>query len=353
MEKRKKIPFVTIFIICAFCALLVFSFFLKENNKNILNLFQKISLEKKQLESEKDQLKTLLEEEAKKETVYRVTVVGDIMLDRGVKTRVKQNSGDYNFPFQFMKSHFSDSDYVFANLEGSVSSVGADTGKPFSFRFEPAVAPAIAAAGIDLVSLANNHILDWGRDSLCATTTHLEKVNVAFVGAGCNNDQAEKSTLVTLGNTKIAFLAYTEFYQGAHATATAPGLSEYSMTKIGEKIKALKENEKVDLVFVSMHWGDEYKPRANNYQVTTGYKLIEMGADLVIGHHPHVKQEIERYKNGWIIYSLGNFIFDQSWSKETMEGLMVDISIQNKKIISLEPIDLLINKDFQPTIEAI
>lgn len=283
------------------------------------------------------------------EKVFTIHALGDMMLDRGVKARVKGiGNNSYDFLFDKIRDTLDQADIVFANLEGSISDVGADTGKPYSFRFEPAVALALKNAGIDVVSLANNHMLDWGRDSLCATITHLNNAEIGFVGAGCNATEAEAPYIITLGNTTLGFLAYTEFYQGAHATDTRAGMTEYSIKKIKERIQSLKQDHDVDLVFVSMHWGDEYKTRAVPGQVSVGRELIDAGVDVVIGHHPHVAQEIERYGNGWIIYSLGNFIFDQSWSEETMKGLMAEIQVKNKRIYDIVPIPIRINNNFQP-----
>ena len=102
---------------------------------------------------------------------------------------------------------------------------------------------------------------------------------------------------------------------------------------------------------VSMHWGAEYKARATDVQVELGQKIIDMGADVIIGHHPHVDQEIERYGGGWIIYSLGNFIFDQSWSENTMEGLLAEIQIQNSRVYDVKPIPIQLNENYQPYIK--
>lgn len=285
------------------------------------------------------------------ERIYTIILGGDIMLDRGVEARIKNLGKTYDFPFEEIQPVLSQADLVFANLEGSMSSVGADTGKEFSFRFEPIAASAIKNAGIDIVSLANNHMLDWGRESLCETTRNLDSVLVRYVGAGCNSVSAEAPAVFNLGNSKVAFLAYTEFYKGAHATDERAGMSEFNMSKITERIKNLKQQEGIDIVMVSMHWGEEYKPRANDFQVTTGQALIDAGADVIIGHHPHVDQEIERYKDGWIIYSLGNFVFDQSWSKETMEAILAQVKIQNKHIIDLRALPFVINNNFQPSLE--
>jgi poly-gamma-glutamate synthesis protein (capsule biosynthesis protein) len=293
-------------------------------------------------------LQSDLQQQQEKENIYTIIAGGDIMMDRGVEGRIKKLGEDYNFSFDLIRADLEKADYVFANLEGSISDVGADTGKPYSFRFEPEVAGALAGGSIDGVSLANNHMLDWGRASLCETTKHLDIVGIDYVGGGCNSEIAERPLIKQFGNTFIGFLAYTEFYKGAHAVGETPGMSEYDLEKIAERISDLEKE--VDIVIVSMHWGAEYKDRATAAQVSIGQKIIDMGADVIIGHHPHVDQEIERYGDGWIIYSLGNFIFDQSWSKNTMEGILAEIRIQNGKVYDVRPIPIQLNENYQPFI---
>ncbi len=313
------------------------------------------SYDKHQQTQEVDELKNAiarlereLQEREAREKVYTMVAGGDLMLDRGVEAKIKKLGKDYDFAFDKVRDYLKSADLVFANLEGSLSDVGADLGSVYSFRFEVAVAQALADAGIDVVSLANNHMLDWGRASLCATTTNLRNVSIDFVGAGCNSAEAERPHMTTLGNTRIAFLAYTEFYKGAHATASKAGMSEYDMEKITARIAALKQEPNVDIVMVSMHWGEEYQNRATDAQVRLGQRLVDAGADVVIGHHPHVDQEIERYGDGWIIYSLGNFVFDQSWSEETMQGLLAEIHIQDGKILDVVPKPIQLNAHYQP-----
>lgn len=293
-------------------------------------------------------LQSDLEKQQEKENIYTIVVGGDIMMDRGVEAKIKRLDKDYNFSFDLIREYLIKADYVFANLEGSISDVGVDTGKPYSFRFEPAVAEALKQGGITGVSLANNHMLDWGRLSLCETTKHLDEVSIDYVGGGCNTEIAERPLIKEFGNTTVAFLAYTEFYKGAHAVGDTPGMSEWNLGKIKERITEL--NQQVDIVMVSIHWGEEYRDRATDEQVTLGQQIIDMGADVIIGHHPHVDQEIERYGNGWIIYSLGNFIFDQSWSENTMEGLLANIQLQNGRIYDIKPLPIQLNQDYQPYI---
>ncbi|MCA9352012.1 CapA family protein [Patescibacteria group bacterium] len=293
-------------------------------------------------------LKEQLTQQNEEDRIYTILAGGDIMLDRGVEGKIKSLGRNYNFAFDLIRDDLNHADLVFANLEGSISNVGVDTGKAYSFRFEPETAQSLYTAGIDIVSLANNHMLDWGRDSLCDTTKHLAQAGVHFVGAGCTADEAETPYIIELGTTRVAFLAYTEFYQGAHAVGDKPGMTEWNVDKITERITSIKQQPDIDLVMVSMHWGIEYEPRASTSQVTLGQTFIDAGADVVIGHHPHVVEEIERYGDGWIIYSLGNFVFDQSWSTETMRGLVAEIQVQNGRVYDIIPHSIQLNDHYQP-----
>lgn len=287
--------------------------------------------------------------------IYTFLVGGDMMLDRGVEGKtMSEGAGDWTFPFQLIAPTIQEADLAFANLEGSLSDVGADgRGGKLSFRFNPASASGLQYAGFDVLSLANNHILDWGRASLCATPKNLASVGIASVGAGCNREEAERPFITELGNTKMAVLASTVFYKGAHATETQAGIRELNNESILAQVRDLKENQGVDLVFLSMHWGEEYKTRSTKEQQDFAHVMLDGGIDVIIGHHPHVPEEIERYGKGWIIYSLGNLVFDQHISEETMGGMMANIKIQNKKILDIEPFHITINKSYQPFVDEV
>ena len=305
-------------------------------SEKLTNLEQIVQLEKQvNLQKEKNK-------------IYTMVVGGDIMMDRGVEGKIKKLAKDYSFPFEKITGYLKAADYVFANLEGSLSDVGKDQGGKYSFRFDIPVAQGLADAGIDAVSLANNHMLDWGRDSLCATTTHLKDVGINYVGAGCDVIDAEHIEYIEFGDTKIALLAYTEFHPWAKAGENRAGMSEWDVEKIQERIQNIKSEKQVDLIFVSMHWGEEYLDRAPDRIVKIGHDFIDAGVDVIIGHHPHVDQEIERYSDGWIIYSLGNLVFDQSWSTNTMEGLLVEIKVQDGRVYDIIPKPIKLNNNFQP-----
>jgi len=130
-------------------------------------------------------------------------------------------------------------------------------------------------------------------------------------------------------------------------------IEETITEKIKTEIQKIKNSKTADIIMVSLHWGDEYQNQSNLSQQNTARFLIENGADLIIGHHPHVAQEIEHYRNGWAVYSLGNFVFDQYFSKETMEGLMLRVVVKSKKILNIAPEEVRINNAFQPEIKSL
>lgn len=277
---------------------------------------------------------------------------GDIMLARGVENIWRKN-GDSRFPFLKIAEEIQKSDIAFANLEGPISQKGENQKIKYSFRFSPEVVDGLKFAGFDVLSLANNHIFDWGKEAVKDTVEILIENNIAPVGAGLNYLEANSPAILEAAGVKIAISAYETiepFSKYADADKDRPGKSSFDLERVKNEIAGLKQLKIADIVVVSLHWGDEYQTRSNKKQREIGRALVEAGADLIVGHHPHVAQEIERYKNGWIAYSLGNFIFDQNFSEETMRGLMLKAIIQNKKIVEIEPVEIKINNSFQPEI---
>ena len=283
------------------------------------------------------------------ETKVSLLFVGDIMLSRGVAGQIKKNNPDY--PFLLAADITQEADLAFGNLEGPISSRGEKQGSIYSFRADPSVVEGLKFAGFDILSLANNHIFDYGSTALLDTISYLGENNIDSVGAGKYFSEANQPVIKEIKNTKIAFLAYTNLYpRSLAAEEETPGISLFELEGIKKNIHQLKEIKKADIVIISLHWGEEYQNRSNEAQQKIAHGLAEAGADLIIGHHPHVIQEIEFYKGSWIAYSLGNFIFDQSFSPETMEGLALSVDIKNKEISKIQPLRVRINNTFQPEI---
>ncbi len=271
--------------------------------------------------------------------------VGDIMLSRSVGA-LMDKKGDYNLPFVHIAEFLKSVDLTFGNLENPVSSRGVKVGSKYSFRADPKTIEGLKYAGFDIVSIANNHIWDYGREAFLDTMTHLTQAGINFVGGGFNIEEAHKSIIKDINGVQIAFLAYTEFLQSVVAGKNSAGITRWDIEQIKKDIAAADQQS--DIVVVSFHWGDEYQTKHNQKQELFAKAAIDAGADLIIGHHPHVVQEVEQYKDGWIAHSLGNFVFDQSFSKETMRGLTLKVKISDGKITNIDQQPIIISNSFQP-----
>ncbi len=255
----------------------------------------------------------------------RIIFTGDIMLDRGVKSSVIKNyNGDYSKLFEQV-TWFKNADIVFGNLEGPVSDIGNNVGSEYSFRMDPKILNVLKNVGFSVVSFANNHVGDWNTAAFIDTLRRLEESSFVTVGAGKNSIDSEQVRIVEKNGMKIGFLGFSDVGPNwMVAKKDYPGILLASNPRRSEIISTAKSQ--VDFLIVSYHWGDEYTP-FNDRQKTLAETSIDAGADLIIGHHPHVVQDYSTYKDKLIFYSLGNFIFDQSFSPETQRGLIVDLTI--------------------------
>lgn len=242
----------------------------------------------------------------------KLLAVGDIMLGRSVGDLIKKYPQSPIYPFAEISSFFQYNDIVLANLEGPITDNGyeVNTDSCILFKFATSTAEDLAEAGINIVSLANNHTYNQGEIGFEDTQKFLEEANVASFGSQV--EENDKSLVIKeIKNKKIAFI----------------GLNNVGRYIDKEKTASLiaKAQEESDFTAVYIHWGTEYAEKENQAQKDLAYWLIDEGVDVVIGSHPHVTQPMEVYKNKMIFYSLGNFIFDQYFSQETQEGLMVQM----------------------------
>jgi poly-gamma-glutamate synthesis protein (capsule biosynthesis protein) len=288
--------------------------------------------------------------ERKKEKIT-LFFVGDIMLDRGVKYSIeKYGKGDYKFPFLKIVNELKKADILFGNLESIISDKGKKVGSIYSFRADPEAIEGLKFAGFDILSVANNHIFDYGREAMEDSFKRLKEAKIDYLGGGFNEKEACSPIIKEIGKTKIAFLAFsnlgTPLWAAKEKKSGICWLEKEKMERIINETK-----KKVDIVVVSFHYGEEYFSKPTQFQISISHSAIDSGANLVVGHHSHSVQPVEKYKSGWIAYSLGNFVFDQKFSKETMTGLMLKISIENSKIKEVIPIKIKINQFYQPEIE--
>lgn len=277
--------------------------------------------------------------------------VGDIMLDRGVEYMVyKHGSEDYRFPFLKIADELKKADIVFGNLESQISDKGHKIGTIYSFRAEPNAVKGLKYAGFNIVSVANNHSFDYDIPALEDSFKILKSAGIEYVGGGFNEEEAFSLKIMEVEDTKIGFLAYcdvgSKWWRPKGDNSGITFVTEKDVEEIKKKIKESKE--KTDILIVSFHSGDEYETQPNSSQTYLYRTLIKAGADLIIGHHPHVIQPIEDYPPGYIAYSLGNFVFDQGFSVNTMRGSMLKVLIKDKEIKDVGFEEIKMNEYFQP-----
>ncbi len=259
----------------------------------------------------------------------RIAAVGDIML--GGTAGPEMRKYGYDYPFERTRSLLKQAQIVFGNLEGPLTEGGAtETPKKYVFRSPPdKVAPALARAGFNIVSLANNHSLDYGPQGLEDTRAALEKAGIHGVGAGRNLAEARTPVYMVKGGVTVAFLAYSltfpeEFWAGPDKPGTAFGHEQDVRTDVAAA------RQTADIVVVSFHWGQEGKTELRDYQVQLAHAAIDAGASAVLGHHPHILQAVERYQDGVILYSLGNFAFG-SFSNIATRSVMALLTFRDRQ----------------------
>ena len=276
-----------------------------------------------------------------------MVLVGDIMMDRGVKRSVDANFGG-DFAALFANTQYlKDADIAFGNLEGPIAGSGRNVGSRFSFRMMPVVAGTLGDSGFDVVSFANNHVGDWDRAAFDETLLQLKEAQIQYAGAGVNYTDAATPRIIEVRGIKVGFLAATDVGPDwLKATEKSSGILLASDPKLSEIITTAKQS--VDVLVMSFHWGNEYSP-ANTRQQMLAYASIDAGADIVVGHHPHVMQKVEEYNGKLIYYSLGNYIFDQYFSEHTMRGMVATIMIdpETKAITHTEQVSPL-SRQFVP-----
>lgn len=264
----------------------------------------------------------------------KITLIagGDVMLGRSLGEGILQNGTSW--PFEYVSGLLSAADIAFVNLETTVGSGGEPVDKDFVFQSPPEAATSLSKAGIDIVSLANNHVFDYGPDGLLNTIDIVGGEGVATVGAG--RDQAEATQVIVLevGGLRVAFLAYVntppdsgsgfDLEATAKATDTTPGVNWLDVDRIPNDVELAKTVS--DVVVVSIHTGFEYQEVLSDIQTQAAHAAIDAGASLVIGEHPHVLQRIETYNGALILYSLGNFVFDFDYVDYSYEGLPSSLS---------------------------
>lgn len=298
-----KLLFIPIF---AFIILLIYSVSLYFINLNKLSPQVIFKIDSYQVQLMKEEL--LAEHEANK--TIRLLFVGDVMLADFVGVSIVEEKRN---PFQFMRDVFPKYDLVIANLECNISApeTGSKQPKAYAFKAPLESLRRLEYSGVDIVSLANNHTMDYGADALLEQIDLLDGINMKHFGAGKNIEEAFTPKYVEIKGYTFAFLGFNDIENiYGDATNSSPGFAFIERGREDLVINSIKEaRNNSDFVIVYPHWGIERSFTVNSTQKYWAKLFIDNGADLVIGAHPHVIQSMEEYKGKMIHYSLGNFVF--------------------------------------------
>lgn len=310
---------------------------------NILNVFSDKKSKNQTSRSDIVNVNTLpVLEEAKIELIFG----GDIMLSRQVNTNMEKYR-DYTWPTLSIASTTLKADIAVANLESSFlknASYEVLSGS-FSFKANPRAVSSLNFAGFDVLSLANNHALNQGKQGIIDTTDILRENSISFCGIGLSEEEARRSVVIERKGVKFAFLCYAYPDDASIAKNERAGIANMNEEKMADDVK--KNKNLADVIVVIMHAGTEYVTEPNLQQKDFARAAIDAGAGIVVGHHPHWPQTYEFYQEKPIIYSLGNLIFDQMWSNEVRQGLLLKMTWQ-KGIKELKFIPIKIYDYGQP-----
>lgn len=302
----------------------------------------------------------------KNDDYVTLTAVGDIMLGWGVEERIK--GGPSRYPFESVTPILKSSDITFGNLEAPLTTEskkavwdytkildkpviidGKTYGSSIYCKADPIAAERLSHVGFNVLSLANNHIMDYGQEGLNETLEVLAKHDIKTIGAGKNLLEARKPAIFRINGVNVGILAYCDTYiAGKRRPGVAP--TKY----IEQDIKNLKDN--ADFIIVSIHQGMDVSEYPLKSEIEQMHRIIDWGANIILRHHPHVVQGVEEYNHGIILYSLGNFVFDYTidplWKDldRAKHALLFRCQFAQNKIFNYEIIPVYLDESFQPIV---
>jgi len=264
--------------------------------------------------------------------------VGDINLGRSVGQILLKDSIEY--PFQLTGPVLRRHSVVFGNLESPITDQGGETRHPrdpYIFCAPPQAAKALGLGGFTVLSLANNHMMDYGIVGLTETIGFLDSAGILHTGGSKDLASHFSPAIIERGGVRVGFVAYTEFVNRKGGEGR---VSMFETERMHREVGAVQPS--TDIVVASYHGGKEYAAEPGERTLRQLRMLIDAGADVVIGHHPHVPQGIEQYKGKWIFYSLGNFVFLQPQREWTQKSFAVSMKVRKRSgVTSVEDVVLI------------
>ena len=288
--------------------------------------------------------------------VVTAIAFGDILTSRTVDKKMVA-AGDFLSPFRNVGPALKAADLAFGNFEGTISRDAQPLPGGTRFVSRVRAIDGFRYAGIDFLSLANNHTGDYGSDTLAETARLLREAGIAVAGAGTDLDEARAPAIIERNGVRFAFVTFNAIIGTAAAGDGSPGavrirmapwfpFSESDLAAVVNDVK--RARSRADVVIVVPHWGQEYVSKPNADQVRVGRALIDAGADMVVATHPHWVQGAELYKGRLIAYSLGNFVFDQTWSLETQQGAVLQLTFWGPRLVGASFVPVRIEDAHRP-----
>jgi poly-gamma-glutamate synthesis protein (capsule biosynthesis protein) len=291
------------------------------------------------------------------EPLVRLLFTGDIIPARCVYTR-HQAYSDFRHAFLELGPFLSGADITVGSLDSPLSDAGRPLGCVHTYNLlaPPQSVEGLSFAGFDVLTVATNHAKDCGSaggacdEALLDTVANLRAAGIAPVGAGNNLQEARSPAIVTVRGTRFAFLGYDDIASYYPAGESSPGTAPLDAASLRDDIA--RARQVADVVVVLPHWGVEYTTTPTERQRELTRIAIEAGATLVIGNHPHWVQATERIGGGFVAYALGNFVFDQDWSRETQQGVMLEAAFQGPTLVNVNLIPIHIQDMHQPVLAS-
>ena len=288
---------------------------------------------------------------------------GDMLFDRGVYETLRVKGKGADFPFDggtaeitghtccsgfgweqpvirrtgnggAMRKLIKGADLALANFENPAPDRFSWHTSKTVFTADPKLIDGVVRAGIDYVSIANNHIGDAGDAGILQTIANLKERGLKYSGAGKDLAAARKPAMLDARGIKVAVLGYDAIAKGYFAGKDETGSSQLSLTRARNDIKNARKAG-ADVVIVFPHWGTEYRRMPFAAQQQLARDIIDAGADMIIGNHAHYAAAMEVYEGKPIWYALGNFVFDQTWSEPTMEGITLELTFHGKELVQV------------------
>lgn len=300
-------------------------------------------------------LEKFLQDNYRKRPVNTITMVGDIIPSRHVAERMAEHGVD--FPFKRIAPRLQGADIIFGDLECPLSDLQEPPTSGTTFIAPSSTIKGLKLLGLDIVSLANNHSTDFGVQGFMDTVELLQANDIKYVGGGRDYREAHSPVVMESRGVRFAFINYNSIKESIDPGENGPGVAWVNLPPYyevnPEQIKKIEEDiekakKESDFVIACFHWSKEYAYYPSSSMVDLAHTACDAGADMVVGQHPHTIQALEFYDGKFIAYDLGNFIFDQRFSEQVRQGVILKCRFEGNTLTGVEFVPYRINDDCQP-----